>query len=186
MFYFLPSHVFPSCSCLGNLSVYSPLHSRILLGGVFNLPGGYQICFISIVVLWDSSGANLSLALDPVLNDLPKLIGIPAIGDYPSILAPSIHVTDPFLSTIIYLWKHPFVDFIFLRTCLKASASAIFGNTLPAFGRPCISLEGTSAWAFNETDNIEDVLMDCPMTLTIVEDFRLRLKHIIYILVYPT
>src|SRR5882762_4921964 len=110
---------------------------------------------------------------------------MPAIGDYPSILAPSIHVTDPFLSTIICLWKHPFVDFIFLlRTCLKASASAIFGNTLAAFGRPCISLEGTPAWAFNETDNIEGVLMDCPMTLTIVEDFRLRifrLKHIIYI-----
>jgi hypothetical protein len=172
--------------CASGISLYTPhcIPGFSLAASSISL-GDTRYVFYQLLFYGTLLAPTSSLALDPVLNDLPKLTGMPGIGDYPSILALSIHVTDPFLSTIICLWKHPFVDFILLlRACLKASASAIFGNTLAAFGRPCISLEGTSAWAFNETDNVEDVLMDCPMTLTIVEDFRLRicrLKYIIYV-----
>jgi hypothetical protein len=125
----------PSISCFPIMFV--PRESLCILPTAFQdspwrrlqspwgIPDMFYINCSSMGLFWRQP---LSLALDPVLNDLPKLIGMPAIGDYPSILAPSIHVIDPFLSTIICLWKHPFVDFIFLlRTCLKASASAIFG-----------------------------------------------------------
>jgi len=62
--------------------------------------------FISIVASMGLLAPTLSCPTR--FDDLRK----PAIGDYPSILARQ-YMSPIFLSTIICLWKHPFVDFIF-------------------------------------------------------------------------